>query len=71
MRTTVQLFALFFMATIGLAVVVAVGLGALGESEMRLGLVVIGFVLLATSVVWIWRIARSGPEGSDWRYRGR
>lgn len=37
MRTTVQLFALFFMATVGLAVVVAVGLGALGESEMRLG----------------------------------
>ena len=71
MRTTVQLFALFFMATVGLAVVVAVGLGALGESEMRLGLVVIGFVLLATSVVWIWRIARSAPEGSDWRYRGR
>ena len=71
MRTTVQLFALFFMATVGLAVVVAVGLGALGESEMRLGLVVIGFVLLATSVVWIWRIARSEPEGSDWRYRGR
>jgi FtsH-binding integral membrane protein len=70
MRRAVGLFASVLVATIGLALVVAVLLGVFGQSAIGLGLAVVGLIGLLTGLISFARIARSAPDGGDSRLGG-